>query len=55
MSRQSNNRERLARATAQYFDLLGPKAVAEEISLEQAMAALAAKVDFDSDESENDQ
>lgn len=45
--RQLENRKRLARATARYFEQLGPEELAAENELGQDMAAGAMEVDFD--------
>ena len=45
--RQLENRERLALATASYFDCLEPHAAAEESSLAQDLASAGTGIDFD--------
>jgi hypothetical protein len=45
--KQLENRERLARATARYFEQLEPRAAAEENSLARDIASAAAEIDFD--------
>ena len=45
--RRSENRRRLARATAEYFDALSPEAVAEESSLAESLHDAARGIDFD--------
>ena len=45
--RQLENRERLALATASYFDHLEPRAAAEENSLARDLASAGAEIDFD--------
>lgn len=45
--RRSENRRRLARATAEYFDALSPEAVAEESSLAESLHDAAGGIDFD--------
>ena len=48
-ARKIENRERLARATAQYFDELEPRAAAEENALARDMTSAAAGIDFDNE------
>ncbi len=45
--REVENRERLALATASYFDRLEPRAAAEERSLARDLTSAGAGVDFD--------
>ena len=45
--RRSENRRRLARATAAYFDLLGDEALSEESALAESLSEAGAKIDFD--------
>ena len=45
--RRAQNRRRLARATAEYFDSLSPDALAEESSLADSLGDAAAGIDFD--------
>lgn len=45
--RRLENRERLAKATAQYFDQMESQVAAEESSLAKDIAAGGAKIDFD--------
>ena len=45
--RQLENRQRLAAATARYFDELEPRAAAEENGLARELASAAARIDFD--------
>lgn len=45
--RQIENRERLAKATAHYFDELAPRAAAEEGSLAHDLVSAATGIDFD--------
>ncbi len=45
--RRSENRRRLARATAEYFESLSPQALAEEASLAESMRAATKGIDFD--------
>jgi len=47
--RSAENRERLERDTAAYFDRLSPEALAEESELATALARCARGVDFDRD------
>lgn len=47
--RQFENRERLALATASYFDQLEPRAAVEESSLTQDLASAGTGIDFDQD------
>ncbi|MBZ5627875.1 MAG: hypothetical protein LAO06_03320 [Acidobacteriia bacterium] len=44
--RQLENRRRLARATADYFDQLEPRAAAEENALARDLASAASGIDF---------
>jgi hypothetical protein len=46
-SRRLENRRRLERATAAYFDGLSPEAQAEEEELARAFSGAAAGIDFD--------
>lgn len=45
--RSAENRERLERDTAAYFDRLSPEALAEESELAAALARSARGIDFD--------
>lgn len=45
--RQLENRERLARATANYFDHLDPKAATEESEIARHLASSTNGIDFD--------
>jgi hypothetical protein len=45
--RRSENRRRLARATAEYFESLSPEALAEEASLVESMGMATKGIDFD--------
>lgn len=45
--RKLENRERLAKATAQYFNRLTPQAIAEENTLAHDVASLSRGIDFD--------
>ena len=45
--RQLENRSRLARATAQYFDQMNPEHAREEEALGRDMASAGTSVDFD--------
>jgi len=46
-SRKLENRRRLERATAAYFDELSPEALAEEEELAAKLSGSAAEIDFD--------
>lgn len=45
--RQLENRQRLAAATARYFDQLGRQAASEENALGRDLASAASRIDFD--------
>jgi len=45
--RQLENRQRLAAATARYFDELEPRAAAEENAIARDVASAASTIDFD--------
>jgi len=45
--RRSENRRRLARATAEYFDSLAPEEIAEDKVLAESLQKAANEVDFD--------
>ena len=45
--RQLENRQRLAAATARYFDELEPRAAAEENAIARDLASAAGGIDFD--------
>jgi Arc/MetJ-type ribon-helix-helix transcriptional regulator len=45
--RRSENRRRLARATAEYFDSLSPEEMEEERSIAESMSQAASRIDFD--------
>ncbi len=45
--RRLENRQRLAATTARYFEVLEPRAAAEEVSLARDLASAAEAVDFD--------
>jgi len=45
--RQLENRQRLAVATARYFDELEPRAAAEENAIARDLASTASTIDFD--------
>jgi hypothetical protein len=45
--RQLENRQRLAAATARYFDELEPRAAAEENAIARGLASAAGGIDFD--------
>lgn len=45
--RRAENRRRLAKATAEYYESLSPTELASENALSQAMSAASSKVDFD--------
>ena len=45
--RRSENRRRLAQATAEYYESLSPEEMAEERSLAQSMSEAAKGIDFD--------
>jgi hypothetical protein len=45
--RRSENRRRLAKATAQYFEALSPEALAEEAAFAESMQTAAKGIDFD--------
>ena len=45
--RQLENRQRLAVATARYFDELEPRAAAEENAMARDLASAAGAIDFD--------
>lgn len=45
--RKLENREKLAKATEQYFNQLEPRAVAEENALAKDVSSLAHGIDFD--------
>ncbi len=45
--RQLENRQRLATATARYFDELEPRAAAEENAIARSFASAASGIDFD--------
>ena len=45
--RQLENRQRLAAATARYFDELEPRAAAEESTIAHDFASAASGIDFD--------
>jgi len=45
--RQLENRQRLAAATARYFDELEPRAAAEENAIARDLASTASTIDFD--------
>jgi Arc/MetJ-type ribon-helix-helix transcriptional regulator len=45
--RRSENRRRLAKATAEYFDRLTPDELSEEQSLAESMSKAATGIDFD--------
>jgi hypothetical protein len=45
--RQLENRQRLAAATARYFDELEPRAAAEENAIARDLASAASAIDFD--------
>jgi hypothetical protein len=45
--RQFENRQRLAAATARYFDQLEPRAAAEENAITGDLAPAASAIDFD--------
>ena len=45
--RQLENRQRLAAATARYFDELEPRAAAEENAIGRDLASAAGRIDFD--------
>ena len=45
--RQLENRQRLAAATARYFDELEPHAAAEENAIGRDLASAAGRIDFD--------
>ncbi len=47
--RRNDNRRRLARATAEYFDGLSPEAMAEENTLGKSLGEAAKGIDFDRD------
>ena len=46
-ARQLENRQRLAAATARYFDELEPRAAAEEDAIARHLASAAKAIDFD--------
>lgn len=48
-ARRLENRQRLAKATARYFDELEPRAAAEENSIARDMASSAEGIDFDNE------
>ena len=45
--RRSENRLRLAQATAEYYDSLSPEETEEECSLAESMSEAASRIDFD--------
>jgi len=45
--RKLENRERLAKATAEYFNRLSPEAIAEENALASDLTSLSQGIDFD--------
>ena len=45
--RQLENRQRLAAATARYFDKVEPRAAAEENAIARDLASAASTIDFD--------
>jgi len=47
--RRTENRRRLARATAQYFDSLSAEALSEERSIAESLRDAATGIDFDRD------
>jgi hypothetical protein len=47
--RRTENRRRLARATAQYFDFLSAEALSEEGSIAESLRDTATGIDFDRD------
>lgn len=48
-ARRIEQRERLAKATARYFDELEPRAAAEEAQIARDMASASGGIDFDNE------
>jgi Arc/MetJ-type ribon-helix-helix transcriptional regulator len=47
--RKTENRRRLAQATAEYFDALSPQELTDERSLAASMHEMAKQIDFDNE------